>query len=141
MPSRLAAVPAWAWLGGIVVASFGLRAWLGRSMVAPFVMVDELVYSELAKSLADNGSYAVRGLAASGYSLLYPLLIAPAYGLPERLTDAYAAAKVIGALSMSLAAVPAYLVARRVAGMWLALLAAVLSVALPSLAYTGTITT
>jgi hypothetical protein len=141
VPRRLDAVPAWAWLGGIVVVSFGLRAWLGRSMVAPFVMVDELVYSELAKSLADTGSYAVRGLAASGYSLLYPLLLVPAYGLPERLTDAYAVAKAIGALSMSLAAVPAYLVARRVAAMWLALLAAVLAVALPSLAYTGTITT
>ncbi|MBA3427689.1 MAG: hypothetical protein H0U07_03845, partial [Actinobacteria bacterium] len=46
-------VPApWAWLAGIVVASFLLRAWLARGMVAPFIMVDELIYSELARSIA-----------------------------------------------------------------------------------------
>jgi hypothetical protein len=138
---RLEAIPVWLWLGGIVLVSFALRAWLGRSMVAPFVMVDELVYSELARSLADDASFAVRGSATSGYSLLYPLLIAPAYLVFDGLPTAYAAAKGIGALGMSLAALPAYVLARRVVGKWLSLLAAVLAVALPSMAYTGTITT
>src|SRR5262249_40677371 len=39
------------------------------------------------------------------------------------------------------AAVPAYLLARRVVGQWLALLAALLAVSVPSLAYTGTVMT
>ena len=42
---------------------------------------------------------------------------------------------------MSLAAVPAYLLARRVVSGRLALLAAVLTVALPSMVYTGTVMT
>ena len=42
---------------------------------------------------------------------------------------------------MSLAAVPAYLIARRVVGKWLALLAALLAVAVPSMVYTATVMT
>jgi hypothetical protein len=139
--SRLRAVPAWGWLAAIVVCSFALRAWLASGMVAPFVMVDELIYAELAKSLAAEGEMLVRGVPASGYSLLYPLAISPAFAFFDDLVDAYGAAKTINALLMSLAAIPAYLLARRVASQWLSLLAAVLAVALPSLAYTGTLTT
>ena len=141
MGSRLRAVPAWGWLALIVLLSFALRAWLVRGMVAPFVMVDELIYAELAKSLAADGEMLVRGVPASGYSVLYPLAISPAFALFDDLVDAYGAAKTINALVMSLAAIPAYLLARRVASQWLSLLAAVLAVALPSLAYTGTLTT
>ena len=139
--ARLRRVPAWAWLVAIVAASFLLRAWLARSMVAPFIMVDELIYSELARSVVDDGSFAVRGAATSGYSLLYPLLIAPAYALFDELPRAYGAVKTINALAMSLAAVPAYLIGRRVVAPPLALLGALLAVAVPSLAYTGTVMT
>lgn len=132
---------AWAWLAVIVVVSASFRVWLVRGMPAPFVFVDELIYGELAKSLADGDGYAVRGLSTSGYSLLYPALIAPAYGLFDAVPDAYAAAKAIGAVTMSLAAIPAFLIACRVARASLALLAAVVAVVVPSMAYTGTITT
>ena len=141
MGRRLGAIPAWAWLAGIVVASAGLRIWLVSGMVAPFVFVDEAIYTELARSLADSGSYAVREMPVSGYSLLYPVLIAPAYGLFDGLVDAYSAAKVTNAIVMSLAAVPAYLLGRRVVGQRLSLLGAAIAVAVPSMAYTGTITT
>jgi hypothetical protein len=134
-------VPAWAWLAAIVTASFLLRAWLARDMVAPFIMVDELIYSELARSVASSGDFLVRDLPASGYSLVYPLLISPAYVLFDSLPTAYGAVKTINAAAMSLAAVPAYLLARRMLGVGLSLLAAVLAVALPSLAYTGTVMT
>jgi hypothetical protein len=137
----LRAVPAWGWLAVIVLLSFALRAWLARGMVAPFVMVDELIYTELARSLAADGEMLVRGVPASGYSVLYPLAISPAYAIFDDLVDAYGAAKTINALLMSLSAIPAYLLARRVASEWLSLLGAVLAVALPSLAYTGTLTT
>ncbi|MEJ7792296.1 MAG: hypothetical protein WKF65_10035 [Gaiellaceae bacterium] len=135
-------VPApWAWLAGIVVASFLLRAWLARGMVAPFIMVDELIYSELARSIAADGALRVRDVPAGGFSVVYPLLISPAYALFDSLPDAYAAVKTLNALAMSLAAIPAYFLSRRVVGPGLSLLAAVLAVALPSLAYTGAVMT
>jgi hypothetical protein len=134
-------IPAWAWLAGIVAASFVLRAWLNRAMVGPFIMVDELIYSELARSVAAGDGFRVRDVPATGFSLVYPVLISPAYALFDALPDAYAAVKTLNALYMSLAAVPAYLLARRVLPVGLSLVAAALALALPSLAYTGTVMT
>ena len=141
MADRLRAVPAGGWVAAIVVCSFAFRAWLARGMVAPFIFTDELIYAELARSLADSGERLVRDVPATGYGIGYPLLISPAYALFEKLPDAYAAVKTINALLMSLAAVPAYLLARRVVPQWWALAASVLTVAIPSMAYTGTVMT
>ena len=104
-------------------------------------MVDELIYSELAKSLADSGRFLVRGEATAAYGIVYPALIAPAWALFESVPQAYAAAKAINALVMSLAAVPAYFLARRVLAEPLALVAAALTVAVPSMVYTATLMT
>jgi hypothetical protein len=137
----LARVPTWAWLTGIVVASAALRALLATQLVAPFIMVDELIWSELARGIADAGEPLLRDQPNPGYSVVYPLLISPAYLLFDSLPAAYAAVKTMNAVLMSLAAVPAFFVARRVLGRSYALLAAVLTVAVPSLAYTGTVMT
>ena len=134
-------VPAWAWLVVIVAGSFAVRAWLARGMLGPFIMVDELIYSELGRSLADSRELLVRDVSSTGYGIVYPALISPVYAVFEHLTDAYAAVKTLNALLMSLAAIPAYLLARRVVGRGLALLAAVLAVSLPSLVYTGSVMT
>ena len=139
--ARAARVPDWAWLTCVVVASCALRAWLVRGMPAPFVFVDELIYAELGRSVADSASFAVRGVPTSGYSILYPILLAPAYRLFDVLPSAYGAAKATNAIAMSLAAIPAWLITRRVAGRALSILAAVLAVALPSMAYTATLVT
>ena len=141
MGDRLRAVPAWAWLAAIVAVSFLVRAWLARSMVAPFVFVDELIYSELAKNLAESGQRLVRGVPATGYGVVYPALISPAYLIFDRMPDAYTAIKTINALVMSLAAVPAYLLARSALPQRWSLGVAALAVAVPSMAYTGTILT
>ena len=141
MADRLRSVPAWAWLLAIVALSFALRAWLARGMLGPFIMVDELFYSELAKSFASDLAFAIRGVPATGYGAVYPILIAPAFALFDGIPDVYAAVKTINSLAMSLAAVPAYLLARRVVGQWSALLAAVLTVAVPSMVYTATVMT
>ena len=141
MVDRLRGVPAWAWLVTIVLASFALRAWLAREMLGPFIMVDELIYSELGRSIASGDGFQVRDVPAGGFSLVYPILISPAYALFDSLPDAYGAVKTLNALYMSLAAVPAYLLARRVLAPPLSLFAAVLAVALPSLVYTGTVMT
>src|SRR5206468_4317174 len=55
--------------------------------------------------------------------------------------DAYAAAKTINAAVMSLAAVPAYFLAHRLLRPALALVAAALTVTVPSMLYTGTLMT
>jgi hypothetical protein len=137
----LARVPTWAWLTAIVVASAALRALLARQLVAPFIMVDELIWSELARGIAGAGEPLLRDQPNPGYSVVYPLLISPAYLLFDSLPTAYAAVKTMNALLMSLAAIPGFFVARRVVGRSYALLAAVLTVAVPSLAYTGTVMT
>jgi hypothetical protein len=136
------AIPAWMWLAGIVVLSTVVRYGFGRRLVAPWIMIDELVYSELAKSVAESGSFLIRDEPAGGaYGVVYPLLIAPAYALFDSVPDAYAAAKAINGLVISLAAIPAYFLARRVLEPGLALLAAGLSVAIPSTLYAGTLMT
>ena len=124
-------IPAWAWLAAIVVCSAVFRAVLGRGIVAPFIMVDEVIWSEVARGLADAGEPLLRDQPDPGYSIVYPLLISPVYVLFESLPDAYAGLKTLNAVVMSLAAVPAYFLARRVVQDGLALLAALLAVALP----------
>jgi glycosyltransferase involved in cell wall biosynthesis len=139
--SRLAHVPIWVWLAGLVVFSAVFRYGLSRRVVAPWIMVDELIYSELAKSFADTGHFLIRDVHHGAYGLVYPALIAPAWRLFGSVPDAYAAAKTIGSVLMSLAAIPAYFLARRVLTPLPSLLAAVLAVAVPSLMYTGTLMT
>jgi hypothetical protein len=139
--SRAVAVPAWLWLTGIVVASCAVRIALARRMVAPWIMVDELVYSELAKSLAEHGRFLVRGEPSTGYGFVYPALIAPAWRVHDSAPDAYALAKAINAVVMSLAAVPAYFLARRLLAPALSLAVAGLTVAVPSMLYTGMLMT
>jgi hypothetical protein len=139
---RVRAIPVWAVLGGIVLVSAVLRIWLGRRMPAPWIFVDELIYSELAKSFAAHGHFLLRGEpAGTSFGFVYPLLIAPAWRIFTSVPEAYAAAKVIGSVTMSLAAVPAYFLARRVLSQPYALAASALSVAIPSMLYTGTLMT
>jgi 4-amino-4-deoxy-L-arabinose transferase-like glycosyltransferase len=134
-------IPTWAWLAAIVAGSALVRAALARDIVAPFIMVDEIIWSEIARGIADAGEPLLRDQTDPGYSVVYPLLISPAYALFERLPEAYAAVKTTNAVLMSLAAIPAFSIARRVVRDGLALLAALLAVAVPSLAYTGTVMT
>jgi Dolichyl-phosphate-mannose-protein mannosyltransferase len=137
----LGRIPSWAWLTAIVAGSTLFRAALARDMVAPFILVDEIIWSEVARGLADAGEPLIRGEPDPGYSIVYPLLLSPVYALFENLVDAYAGVKTLNAFVMSLAAVPAFFLARRVVRDGLALLAAVMTVAVPSLAYTGTVMT
>jgi 4-amino-4-deoxy-L-arabinose transferase-like glycosyltransferase len=131
----------WIWLSAIILGSALIRAVLGRGIDAPFIMVDEVIWAELARGLAESGEPLVRDAGDQGLGIVYPLLIAPAYLAFDGLVDAYAAVKAMNAVVMSLAALPAYYLARRVVGERLSLLAAVLAVAIPSLAYTGTVMT
>jgi dolichyl-phosphate-mannose-protein mannosyltransferase len=130
------------WLIAIVAASAAVRILFALSTPAPWILPDELVYTHLARSLAETGHFAVREQPFSAWSFgpLYPALIAPLYRIasPE---DAYAAVKVLNCLLFSLAAVPAYLLARRVLTERSALILAALAVCVPSAVYTSKVLT
>jgi hypothetical protein len=101
-----------------------------------WILPDELTYGLLARSFGTTGHFAIRGVDTLAYPIGYPFLIAAAFahGAP---VAAYDAAKWINSLLMSLAAVPAYLIARRLLPRWHSLLAAALTLLIPSMAYTG----
>ncbi len=134
-------IPIWAWLTALVVDSALIRFGFARRMVAPWIMVDELVYSELAKSFAASGHFMVRDVSSGSYGFVYPVLISPAYRLSGDVTTVYTAIKAINALLISLTAVPVYLMARRVVAPGLSLVAAALALAIPSTLYAGTVMT
>src|SRR5918912_566371 len=94
----------------------------------------------MARSCRAPGHFLVRG-HHYGLGIVYPALIAPAFKAFADVPRAYAAAKGTGAIMMSFAAIPAYLLARRVLEPLWALAAAALAVAIPSMVYTATLMT
>jgi hypothetical protein len=140
----LASIPVWAWLAGIVLVSTWAEILIGRGLQSPTVFSDELIYSELARSFSDGGHFLLRDVPTTAYgplSRLYPVLIAPAYNLSGNAVQAFEFVKVINSALMSLAALPAYFVARRLLSRNFALIAAALAVAVPSIVYSGMVMT
>src|SRR5437764_6662899 len=114
MRARIAAVPAWAWLGLLVLASALLRFWAATRIVTPWITPDEETYALLGRSLYSSGSFEILGQKEHFYSLVSPALA----GAPLRLGDlgaGYTLLKGVQALVMSLAAVPVYLWTRSLA--------------------------
>jgi hypothetical protein len=135
---RAAAVPAWVWLTGIVVASFGGRLLAAVGRVAPFYLPDEYIYPSLARGFAEHGRPLIRGVGVHFPALLEPLATAPIWLLTKDPQTAWRLTQSMHALEVSLAAVPAYLLARRVGlERWLALGVAALAVAVPDAVYAG----
>jgi hypothetical protein len=102
----------------------------------PWIGPDEFVYSMAGVGLYTTGHLAILGGPTPYYSLVVPALD----GLPLRFGDlalGYSTLKAAQALLMSLAAVPVYLWGRTLVSRRWALVAAVLTVALPGLAYSG----
>ena len=142
MRTRAEAIPAWGWLTGLVAVSTLARFLVARSYPGPWIFQDEVAYSDLARSLGRTGALSIRGIPGTGgFGFLYSALVAPAYAAFGRIPDAYEAAKLINAFLMSLAAVPTYVLARRVAAAPYALLAALLAVAIPDVAYSSSMMT
>ena len=116
-----------------------VRILLTRQIPAPWVMGDEVHYSELAKSFASNGVMRLREEPSTLRSL-YPVLVSPAW-LATSVGTAYALAKVLNVLLMTLAAVPFFLWARRLVRPAFALAATLLVLLLPALLYANMIMT
>ena len=136
----LRAVPMWAWLCSLYSVAAVVVLALGLRVVSPWIMVDELIYADMARSFADTGRFLLRGVHAN-YGFVYPLLISPAYAALGPTADVYRWVHVINALVICSVVFPTYLLARRVVRPWYALGAAALAVAVPPLVYAGTIMT
>jgi hypothetical protein len=132
----LAAVPAWAWLAGIMAASFGARLIAALGRPAPYYLPDEYIYPSLARSLAGHGRPLIRGAGAHFPALLEPLVTAPIWLVTNNPVAAFHATQALHALFVSLAAIPAYLLCRRLAlPAWLGLAVAAVAVAVPDGVY------
>jgi glycosyltransferase involved in cell wall biosynthesis len=136
----LRTLPLWAWLGGVYAVAVTVQLALGLRVVSPWIMVDELVYSDMARSFASTGHFLIRGVHAN-YGFVYPLLLSPAYKLFGSTIDVYQWARALNALAMCSVVFPTYLLARRVVRPGFALAAAALAVAIPSTIYIGTLMT
>ncbi len=136
----LRAGPMWLWLASLYAVSVAIQLALGLRVVSPWIMVDELVYSDMARSFASTGHFLIRGVHGN-YGFVYPLLISPAYGVFSSMAEVYRWVRVIDALAMCSVVLPAYLLARRVLKPPSALAVAALAVAVPSMAYVGTVMT
>ena len=98
-----------------------------------FVMTDELYYERLAVSVAQTGSLLPRlhGELVPNVNQLYPILISPLYG-DGNVPASFEGAHRLNAFLIASAAIPVYLLARRIGlGRLVALWAGALSVAVP----------
>jgi hypothetical protein len=131
-PGRTAAVA----LGVMVLVAVAARLWLSREIVSPWIMIDELIYSEMAKSFASSGHFLIRDGPSGVISAAYPALISPAWWF-HPMSTTYGVAKVVNVVLMTLAAVPLYLWARRLVSPLHGVVAVALTLLLPSFVYTG----
>ena len=127
----LAALPlALVFLTAVMIYAY--QAWAHHT---PWLFSDEIEYSDLSRAIAATGHAALRGEPHSSESL-YTWLIAPVWWIHSTAT-AYAVAKYVGVVVMSLSVFPAYALARLLVRAPAALLAAALTGAAPALAYSS----
>ncbi|HEV8459740.1 MAG TPA: hypothetical protein VGQ38_03445 [Gaiellaceae bacterium] len=127
-------------LGATVGISFVLRVVLSVAHATPRYFPDEYIYSTLARSVAESGRLQIRGAPAHFPAVLEPLLAAPMW-LTHDPALAYRLTLAMHALAMSLAAIPVYWLARRLAiGSWVALACAAFAVSIPDLVYVNYVT-
>lgn len=95
----------------IITASAVVRIICGWLRGTPTFFPDEYIYAELGRSIAETGEPLIRGGAAHFPALLQPVLTAPAWLLDDA-SAAFHLVQGVGALAMSLAAVPVFVLAR-----------------------------
>lgn len=129
------------WLVALVALSTAARTAAAMFRPSSLFFPDEYVYAELARSIAAGGVPEVRGQFIHFPGLLGPYLMAPGW-LIGNVDVAVRALLGWASLWFSLAAVPAYALARRVDVSPLgALVVALLAVSIPDGAFTSTLLT
>lgn len=138
LATRTLARPATA--AALILVALVTRIALSARVPTPWVLIDELLYSDLAKSVADGSGFRIRGGPSSLYNFLYSFLIAPAW-LTHAMTQTYLIAKAINVVLMLAAAAVTYVWARRLVSPAAATAALMLVLAMPAYVYTTTLLT
>jgi hypothetical protein len=130
------ALPAWLWVSGVVGASFLARLIAAAGRPVPHYLPDEYIYPSLARSFAEQGRPLIRGVGVHFPALLDPLVTAPVWLFTSDPVSAYERTQVLHAAFVSLAAIPAFLLCRRLGlATWVAVAVAALAVAVPDGVY------
>jgi hypothetical protein len=139
LSSRTVSLSTAAWLVPLIALSAVLRAIAAFSHATPRYFPDEYIYSSLARSLA-HGQLEIRGTPARFPALLEPLLTAPLW-LGDNVELSYRLTQCLHAGAASLAAIPIYILARRVSlPPWQSLVCSLLTLASPALVYSSYLT-
>jgi hypothetical protein len=140
-PSFLSHVrPAHLVLASIVVVSVVARVIASFPRAMPRYLPDEFLYSELARSIGRGDGVSILGQPTSFPALLEPLLTAPLW-MGESTETSIHLTQAYHSLVMALAAIPVYLLARRLDLSTAAALAcAAATVVAPGLLYTSYVT-
>lgn len=125
----------------MVAVSTLVRGAITLGVPSPWILPDEDVYAELAKSIAAGEFPSIRGDRELGWGVVYQALIAPGWAVFDDPVHAYRASLLTNAFVMSLAAVPAYLLARMFVSARLSVLVSAMTVLVPSMTYTGVVMT
>ena len=122
-------------LAAVVAASFVIRTALAWLRAVPALFPDEYIYSSIGRSIAESGRPLIRGGFANFPALLEPIVTAPAWLIGD-VDTGFRVVQAIGALAMSLAAVPVFLIAKRLGlSSWVSLALGVFAVLVPDLLY------
>jgi Dolichyl-phosphate-mannose-protein mannosyltransferase len=127
-------------LTALVGVSTLLRLWAALRVPSPWFTPDEMVYGELGRSLYATGHLDILGHATPFFSFVYPALVGPFLNFGN-LELGYTLLKAVQALVMSLTAVAVFLWARSFVRPRYALVAALLTLAVPGLAFAGFVMT
>jgi hypothetical protein len=120
---------------GLVLLTMVVRYVFALDQTAPWLMGDELRYSDMAKSFLAEGRFHFRESFTS-FATAYPALIAPAWAAAD-VETAYELAKAINVVLLTSTAGVVFLWARRLAATPYAGVAAGLVLLMPTFTYTG----
>lgn len=128
----------WLILVAVVAASVVARAVSGLRIEGLWIAPDEMIWGGLGRSLWEHGNLRALGGEQQLFGVVYPALVGGPLALAG-LERGYDILKLVQPIVMSATAVPVYLWARRLASPGWSLLAAVLTLAVPGLLYSGLI--
>ena len=138
-PSRTDRRPLFA-LAGVIILAVAVYASAAQLVTTPRVHPDEHIYGGGGASLAEGEGLTLRG---EEYELgpVYPAILATVLKLSGDRETAYAFYRVANGLLFALAAIPIFLLARRLLPPWWSVGVAALSVAIPSSMYVSLVMT
>jgi hypothetical protein len=122
----------WLALGAIVAGASALLA-VGSTRVHEWVVqTDEMLYAKLARHIGHSGSLlpTLHGHRVGFVGIVYPILLSPFYASLDGV-ESFRAAHAVNAVLFASAAVPTYLLGRRVVARGCALVVALLAVTVP----------